>query len=247
MPRHLGVKYKGVDVLQDPGLRQGIKDFSDWPTVPQLYVKGEFVGGCDIVREMFQSGELQQVLDEKGVSGRRQQPDGVLASMPETLLARFKVSSSGRELVEPLGELLHHHRYLAGDGSLAGAQFPSHRAGLSLQLAPRRYDGGAGHRCGHGALGRLLVSPVFGLLFQKVGWLYGLVKLAGAAYLIFVGLQMIFSARRPTAGGGSLPLSDGRAFRRGLLTDLSNPKAAAFFTSLFAVAVPPTAPLWFDA
>ena len=65
---HLGVKFKGIDVLQDPGLRQGIKDFSEWPTVPQLYVKGEFIGGCDIVREMFQSGELQQVLDEKGVA-----------------------------------------------------------------------------------------------------------------------------------------------------------------------------------
>ena len=64
---HLGVKFKGIDVLQDPGLRQGIKDFSNWPTVPQLYVKGEFVGGCDIIREMFQSGELQGLLQEKGV------------------------------------------------------------------------------------------------------------------------------------------------------------------------------------
>jgi len=64
---HLGVKFKGVDVLQDPGLRQGIKDFAQWPTVPQLYVKGEFVGGCDIVREMFQSGELTELLATKGV------------------------------------------------------------------------------------------------------------------------------------------------------------------------------------
>ena len=64
---HLGVKFKGVDVLQDPGLRQGIKDFASWPTVPQLYVKGEFVGGCDIVREMFQSGELTELLATKGV------------------------------------------------------------------------------------------------------------------------------------------------------------------------------------
>ncbi|HEY5598543.1 MAG TPA: Grx4 family monothiol glutaredoxin [Kiloniellales bacterium] len=64
---HLGVKFNGIDVLQDPGLRQGIKDFSNWPTVPQLYVKGEFVGGCDIVREMFQSGELQSLLQEKGI------------------------------------------------------------------------------------------------------------------------------------------------------------------------------------
>jgi monothiol glutaredoxin len=63
----LGVTFKGVDVLTDPSLRQGIKDFSNWPTVPQLYIKGEFVGGCDIMREMFQSGELQQTLQTKGV------------------------------------------------------------------------------------------------------------------------------------------------------------------------------------
>ncbi len=64
---HMGVKFKGIDVLQDPGLRDGIKDFSSWPTIPQLYVKGEFVGGCDIVREMFQSGELADLLKQKGV------------------------------------------------------------------------------------------------------------------------------------------------------------------------------------
>src|SRR5437762_14241842 len=64
---HLGVKFKGIDVLQDPSLRDGIKQFSDWPTIPQLYVKGEFVGGCDIIREMFESGELQQLMDTKGV------------------------------------------------------------------------------------------------------------------------------------------------------------------------------------
>ncbi len=64
---HLGVKFKGVNVLEDPSIRQGIKDFSNWPTVPQLYVKGEFVGGCDIVREMYQSGELQQLLQSRGV------------------------------------------------------------------------------------------------------------------------------------------------------------------------------------
>ena len=63
----LGVKFKGIDVLTDPGLRQGIKDFSQWPTIPQLYVKGEFVGGCDIVREMYASGELQGLLKAKGV------------------------------------------------------------------------------------------------------------------------------------------------------------------------------------
>jgi monothiol glutaredoxin len=67
---HLEVKFSGIDVLQDPGLRQGIKDFSNWPTVPQLYVKGEFVGGCDIIREMFQAGELQTLLQEKGVESQ---------------------------------------------------------------------------------------------------------------------------------------------------------------------------------
>jgi monothiol glutaredoxin len=65
---HLGVKFKGIDVLQDPSIRQGIKEFSNWPTIPQLYVKGEFVGGCDIIREMFETGELQQLLQEKGVA-----------------------------------------------------------------------------------------------------------------------------------------------------------------------------------
>jgi monothiol glutaredoxin len=64
----LGVPFKGVDVLTDPSLRQGIKDFSNWPTVPQLFIKGEFIGGCDIMREMFQSGELQQTLQFKGVA-----------------------------------------------------------------------------------------------------------------------------------------------------------------------------------
>ena len=65
---HIGVKFKGIDVLADPSLRQGIKDFSNWPTIPQLYVKGEFVGGCDIVREMYQSGELQDLLQSKGIA-----------------------------------------------------------------------------------------------------------------------------------------------------------------------------------
>ena len=64
---HLGVKFKGVDVLADPQIRQGIKEFSSWPTIPQLYVKGEFVGGCDIIREMFQAGELQALMKEKGL------------------------------------------------------------------------------------------------------------------------------------------------------------------------------------
>jgi monothiol glutaredoxin len=65
---HVGVEYHDVNVLADDAIRQGIKDYSDWPTIPQLYVKGEFIGGCDIVREMFQTGELKTLLDEKGVS-----------------------------------------------------------------------------------------------------------------------------------------------------------------------------------
>lgn len=65
---HLGVPFKGVDVLTDPSLRQGIKDFSNWPTIPQLYVKGEFVGGCDIIREMFQTGELTELLNTNGIN-----------------------------------------------------------------------------------------------------------------------------------------------------------------------------------
>ena len=67
---YLGVDYKGVNVLADGDLRQGIKDFSNWPTIPQLYVKGEFLGGCDIIREMFQAGELQEHLSSKGVAVR---------------------------------------------------------------------------------------------------------------------------------------------------------------------------------
>ena len=67
---HLGVKFKGIDVLADPEIRQGIKEFSNWPTIPQLYVKGEFVGGCDIIREMFETGELQQLFEQKDVPVR---------------------------------------------------------------------------------------------------------------------------------------------------------------------------------
>jgi monothiol glutaredoxin len=67
---HLGVEFESVDVLQDQGVRQGIKAFSDWPTIPQLYVKGEFVGGSDIMMEMYESGELQQLLTDKGVSAQ---------------------------------------------------------------------------------------------------------------------------------------------------------------------------------
>ncbi|HVO13837.1 MAG TPA: Grx4 family monothiol glutaredoxin [Alphaproteobacteria bacterium] len=64
---HLNVPYVAVDVLQNPAVRQGIKEYSNWPTIPQLYVKGELVGGCDIVREMFQTGELMQLFQDKGI------------------------------------------------------------------------------------------------------------------------------------------------------------------------------------
>jgi monothiol glutaredoxin len=64
---HLGVRFKGIDILSDPELREGIKVFSNWPTIPQLYVKGEFVGGCDIVREMFETGELVELFDNNGI------------------------------------------------------------------------------------------------------------------------------------------------------------------------------------
>jgi monothiol glutaredoxin len=64
---HLGVPYKGINVLENESVRQGIKEYSNWPTIPQLYVKGEFIGGCDITREMFQAGELQQLLTDKGL------------------------------------------------------------------------------------------------------------------------------------------------------------------------------------
>ena len=65
---HCGVDFEGVDVLQDMDIRQGIKEFSDWPTIPQLYVKGEFVGGSDIMMEMYEAGELQQLMSEQGVA-----------------------------------------------------------------------------------------------------------------------------------------------------------------------------------
>ena len=63
--KHLNVKFKGVNVLEDQNLRQAIKDFSDWPTIPQLYIKGEFIGGCDIIKDMFEKGELKKILEEK--------------------------------------------------------------------------------------------------------------------------------------------------------------------------------------
>ena len=66
--KHLNVDFKGINVLEDESLRQGIKDFSDWPTIPQLYVKKEFIGGCDIVKELFEKGELQKIFKDKGVN-----------------------------------------------------------------------------------------------------------------------------------------------------------------------------------
>jgi len=66
--KHSGVQFASVNVLEDPEIRDGIKTFSNWPTIPQLYVKGEFIGGCDIITEMYQSGELSALLNEKGVT-----------------------------------------------------------------------------------------------------------------------------------------------------------------------------------
>ena len=65
---HIGVPFKGIDILADPELREGIKVYSNWPTIPQLYVKGEFVGGCDIVREMFETGELLEYMNTNGIN-----------------------------------------------------------------------------------------------------------------------------------------------------------------------------------
>jgi monothiol glutaredoxin len=71
---YLGVSYKGLNVLENDDLRQGIKSYSNWPTIPQLYVKGEFVGGCDIIREMFQAGELHSLMKEKGLPVKASAP-----------------------------------------------------------------------------------------------------------------------------------------------------------------------------
>ena len=65
--KHMNINFKGINVLEDENLRQGIKDFSDWPTIPQLYLDGEFIGGCDIIKEMFETGELKKLLEKKGI------------------------------------------------------------------------------------------------------------------------------------------------------------------------------------
>ena len=69
--KHLKVNFKGINVLEDTDLREGIKEFSNWPTIPQLYIKGEFIGGCDIVKEMFDQGDLQKKLEEKKISFKK--------------------------------------------------------------------------------------------------------------------------------------------------------------------------------
>ena len=69
--KHLKINFKGVNVLEDENLRQGIKDFSDWPTIPQLYIKKEFVGGCDIIKEMYENGELMKFLEEKKINFKK--------------------------------------------------------------------------------------------------------------------------------------------------------------------------------
>ena len=96
---HLGVAYKGVNVLESDDIRNGIKAYSNWPTIPQLYVKGEFVGGCDIIREMFQAGELQQALKDKGVPSARPPESRVAALEPRRVIpiaaARQRAFGSG--------------------------------------------------------------------------------------------------------------------------------------------------------
>ena len=69
--KHLNVDFKGINVLEDENLRQGIKNFSDWPTIPQLYVKNEFIGGCDIVKEMYESGELAKLFEDNGIEFKK--------------------------------------------------------------------------------------------------------------------------------------------------------------------------------
>ena len=71
MLKLLEVNFKGINVLEDEKLRQGIKEFSDWPTIPQLYIKKEFVGGCDIVKEMYENGELKKILEDKGINYKK--------------------------------------------------------------------------------------------------------------------------------------------------------------------------------
>ena len=71
MLKILEVNYKGINVLETQSLREGIKEFSDWPTIPQVYIKGEFVGGCDIVKEMYENGELKKVLEDKGINFKK--------------------------------------------------------------------------------------------------------------------------------------------------------------------------------
>ena len=73
---HMGVKYRGVNVLDDDAMREGIKEFTNWPTIPQLYVKGEFVGGCDIIREMYETGELIELLNTRGIDVNPQPIEG---------------------------------------------------------------------------------------------------------------------------------------------------------------------------
>ena len=69
--KHLNISFKGINVLEDENIRQGIKEYSDWPTIPQLYVKGEFVGGCDIIKEMYENGELKKIFEDKNVNYKK--------------------------------------------------------------------------------------------------------------------------------------------------------------------------------
>ena len=89
---HLGVDFKDINVLEDMSVRDGIKAYSNWPTIPQLYVKGEFIGGCDIVREMFQAGELQELLTAKGIAHNAQTLTRSLPLCPHPVAGRPECS-----------------------------------------------------------------------------------------------------------------------------------------------------------
>ena len=106
---YLGVPYKGLNVLENDDLRGGIKNYSNWPTIPQLYVKGEFVGGCDIIREMFQAGELQSLLKDNGIAVKRKPRFGLVRRFPRSPRRRAFIFF----LTRPCAFLTHQFAFLA--------------------------------------------------------------------------------------------------------------------------------------
>ena len=138
MLSQLGVKFHGINILTDPDLRQGIKEFSQWPTIPQLYVKGEFVGGCDIIREMFETGELEQLMKEKGVT---------LATPPKpSLFFSTARALAPLKALPPATRLLTQRR--KRHRQIAGREAAVQRLPLApLPAAPRRHAAaGSAHR-----------------------------------------------------------------------------------------------------